>query len=76
MAVINVPYSASVGLRLTGPVNPSSGNNTTINLTLAAITPSADNEKIMAVVDLAAAVLLYPVFQVRKTIISTLEKQS
>lgn len=74
MAVIQSLQAHRIALKLNAGANPLTGKMIVKSTALGGFAEAADNEKIMALVDLAAPVLKHPVVQVARTAVFMLEK--
>ena len=74
MAVVEVPKSASVSIKLTGP--NSGGTAKTLSVSMGSIVRGADNDRIMNVANLAANIFAYPVARIQKSVVTTLENDA
>lgn len=75
MAVIDTAKRASMALSLNAGTDISTGKTVKKSLTISGLRLGADNDKLVAVADLISPCLEYPVIEITKTEVVTLEKE-
>lgn len=73
MAVVSIPRSTKARMALSAGTD-SAGKTITKSAYLTKLAPAPDGDKIYAVVDAAAEIMVYPVSYVETTEVKTLEK--
>ena len=75
MAVVSTAKSAKFGLKLNKGTNAETGNMISGTMTVSGLRQGADNQKVYNVATLMASCLAYPVTEVTKTEVVTLEAE-
>lgn len=74
MAIISVPRRSGVSVKLNAGTDPTTSKAIIKSVPINGVKPNADGEQILNIVDLLAAVLVYPVGRVEFTVVNDLER--